>query len=160
MYRLTRNIPRRSHSSQGSQDVVLNRIFHAIGETNQQYVELGFNAPSSTATNLNVFEPDVDTTTTTDPLDADSDDDGIQDGIEDSNHNGRTDTLETNPLNVDSDGDGIQDGTEMGIRIPLTADTDINIFSCRFTFHEILILFDYFEINFNWIGRLRNATVN
>ncbi|MFN3202408.1 MAG: thrombospondin type 3 repeat-containing protein [Bradymonadia bacterium] len=42
-----------------------------------------------------------------DPLDRDSDDDGLSDG-EERNETG------TNPLSPDSDGDGILDGTEMG----------------------------------------------
>lgn len=47
--------------------------------------------------------------------DADSDDDGISDGMEDSNQNGIVDAGETDPCNPDTDGDGIQDGTERGI---------------------------------------------
>ena len=61
----------------------------------------------------------------TDPHDADSDDDGILDGIEDANHNGVVDEGETDPCNVDTDGDGIQDGTELGITEPV-ADPDGN----------------------------------
>jgi len=53
----------------------------------------------------------------TDPHDADSDDDGILDGIEDANHNGVVDEDETDPCNADTDGDGIQDGTELGITV-------------------------------------------
>ena len=56
----------------------------------------------------------------TDPNDADTDDDGILDGVEDANHNGLVDTGETDPCNIDSDGDGIQDGTELGISEPVT----------------------------------------
>jgi len=48
----------------------------------------------------------------TDPLDADSDDDGLPDGIEDLNHNGQIDFGETNPLDPDTDGDLLPDGTE------------------------------------------------
>jgi len=59
----------------------------------------------------------------TDPHDADSDDDGILDGIEDANHNGVVDEGETDPCNADTDGDGIQDGTELGITDPV-ADPD------------------------------------
>jgi len=53
----------------------------------------------------------------TDRFDADSDDDGILDGIEDANHNGVVDEGETDPCNIDTDGDGIQDGTELGITV-------------------------------------------
>ena len=42
----------------------------------------------------------------TDPLDADSDDDGLSDGAEVNNH-------ATDPLDPDSDGDGLDDGTEV-----------------------------------------------
>jgi hypothetical protein len=43
----------------------------------------------------------------TDPLDQDTDDDGLSDGEE-------VLTFSTDPLNVDTDSDGIQDGTEVG----------------------------------------------
>lgn len=48
----------------------------------------------------------------TDPTDPDSDADGIPDGVEDANANGRVDVGETDPTNPDSDGDGLVDGTE------------------------------------------------
>jgi hypothetical protein len=51
----------------------------------------------------------------TETIDADTDDDGISDGAEDTNKNGVVDPGETDPCSVDSDGDGIQDGTELGI---------------------------------------------
>lgn len=51
----------------------------------------------------------------TNPLDLDSDDDGIADGTEDTNRNGLVDSGETNPTLADTDGDGIQDGTETGV---------------------------------------------
>jgi MYXO-CTERM domain-containing protein len=59
----------------------------------------------------------------TDPLDADSDDDGVIDGAEpnpsaDSDGDGLI-----NPLDADSDNDGILDGTELGITTP-NKDTD------------------------------------
>jgi subtilisin family serine protease len=61
--------------------------------------------------------------------DADSDDDGILDGLEDKNANGILDAGETDPCNVDTDGDGIQDGTELGLTLAdITPDTDTNIF--------------------------------
>lgn len=50
-----------------------------------------------------------------DPLDADSDDDGIADGDEDANGNGFADGDETDLCDSDSDGDGLQDGTELGV---------------------------------------------
>jgi len=48
----------------------------------------------------------------TDPTKADSDGDGISDGVEDTNKNGKVDAGETDPLKKDSDGDGIEDGVE------------------------------------------------
>jgi alpha-tubulin suppressor-like RCC1 family protein len=65
----------------------------------------------------------------TNPLDADTDDDGIIDGHEDSNHNGIVDLWETGPLKIDTDGDGIQDGIELGVTLDMIGpDTDLNIF--------------------------------
>lgn len=51
--------------------------------------------------------------------DADSDDDGIPDGLEDRDQDGEIDPDETNPCNADTDGDGIQDGTESGFTDPV-----------------------------------------
>lgn len=61
----------------------------------------------------------------TNPLDADSDDDGMSDGSEDANHNGVVDSSETDPRNADSDGDGLLDGTELGVTVGV-ADPDGN----------------------------------
>jgi hypothetical protein len=64
-----------------------------------------------------------------DPLDADSDDDGILDGDEDVNHDGILDEGETDPYDIDSDGDGIQDGTEIGLTLDdIGDDTDTGVF--------------------------------
>ncbi|MDL1982885.1 MAG: DUF3466 family protein, partial [Deltaproteobacteria bacterium] len=57
----------------------------------------------------------LENSTCTDPVDVDTDDDGISDGAEDVNKNGVVDPGETNPCSIDTDGDGIQDGTELGI---------------------------------------------
>ncbi len=72
--------------------------------------------------------------TTTDPLDADTDDGGASDGSEDSNLDGAVDAGETNPTSgngpddtnvVDSDGDGLSDATETFLHSnPNDADTD------------------------------------
>ena len=71
----------------------------------------------------------LENTTCTDPNDADTDDDGIPDGVEDANHNGVVDSGETDPCNIDTDGDGIQDGTELGYTLAdIGPDTDTNIF--------------------------------
>jgi hypothetical protein len=64
-----------------------------------------------------------------DPNDADSDDDGIVDGDEDTNKNGVKDPGETDPCRLDTDNDGIQDGTEWGLTLnDIGADTDTAIF--------------------------------
>jgi len=90
------------------------------------------------------FVADTDPGTTTDPTDPDSDNDGLQDGVEDSNGDGATGTVviggtgtagsgETDPNNPDSDGDGLTDGNEsdgvglldgIGATDPLDTDTD------------------------------------
>ncbi|MGH7495713.1 MAG: family 16 glycoside hydrolase [bacterium] len=49
-----------------------------------------------------------------DERDVDTDDDGLADGEEDSNHNGLADANETDPTKGDTDGDGILDGVELG----------------------------------------------
>ena len=64
----------------------------------------------------------------TDPNDADTDDDGIPDGVEDANHNGSVDSGETDPRDADTDNDGIQDGTEAGYTDGHPTDTDPAIF--------------------------------
>jgi parallel beta-helix repeat protein len=65
----------------------------------------------------------------TDPNDADTDDDGIADEIEDANQNGMVDAGETDPCDADTDGDGLQDGTEYGYTLSdITDDTDTGIF--------------------------------
>ncbi|MEM7246174.1 MAG: hypothetical protein AAF533_12575 [Acidobacteriota bacterium] len=59
----------------------------------------------------------------TDPLDADSDDDGLTDaidGIVDSDGDGRIDALDP-----DSDDDGLPDGLENGLTAPVTPDTNV-----------------------------------
>jgi hypothetical protein len=63
------------------------------------------------------------------PNDADTDEDGIPDGVEDTNHNGVWDAGETSPCEADSDGDGIQDGTELGYTLDdIGPDTDTGVF--------------------------------
>ncbi len=85
------------------------------------------------------WQADTDPGTTTNPLDGDSDDDGLLDGTEDANGNGATDNVlgdssstgegETDPGMIDTDGDGIQDGTESGLTEPEREDaTDLGLF--------------------------------
>ena len=49
----------------------------------------------------------------TDPLVKDTDSDGLDDGKEDANGNGKVDSGETDPLKKDTDGGSIDDGTEV-----------------------------------------------
>jgi len=96
-----------------------------------------------TGTNLGIFTADADPTTTTDPTDPDSDNDGLTDGVEDTDANGAvTNTIggsgtggsgETDPNRADTDGDGLRDGDEVngtgplavvGPTDPLDTDTD------------------------------------
>ncbi|MEQ1566338.1 MAG: MYXO-CTERM sorting domain-containing protein [Myxococcota bacterium] len=81
------------------------------------------------------YPGDQDPSTTTDPLDPDSDADTLLDGLEDSNHDGRwiaslggTGTQgsgETDPSGVDTDSDGLGDGEERALGTsPIDLDTD------------------------------------
>ncbi len=96
--------------------------------------ELGFgcDGPGTNLANGNC-RPDADGgDTTTDPLDADTDDGGVSDGAEDSNQNGRIDDDELDPNDpeddddaTDRDGDGLSDGQETAIGSdPNDADSD------------------------------------
>ena len=62
----------------------------------------------------------------TDPNNADTDNDGIMDGNEDTNKDGFVDPDESDPCLADTDGDGIYDGTEVGLTAPETPDTDLS----------------------------------
>lgn len=73
------------------------------------------------------FVADADPGTTTSPKKVDSDGDGINDGVEDKNHNGKKDDSETDAASADTDGDGLDDGLEQRAENPtdpLAADTD------------------------------------
>ncbi|NPA75088.1 MAG: hypothetical protein GXO25_03275, partial [Euryarchaeota archaeon] len=64
-------------------------------------------------TDAAVFVPDAEPQSTTNPLCNDTDGDGIPDGVEDRNHDGKWyDEVETDPNNADTDGDGLDDGVE------------------------------------------------
>jgi hypothetical protein len=69
-------------------------------------------------TDVTKFAPDKDPASVTDPTDADGDNagggDGVGDGLEDKNHNGRVDLGETSPILMDTDGDGLCDGLCLG----------------------------------------------
>lgn len=98
--------------------------------------ELGVTTPhEDTDVSVGVFVPDVDPTTKTSALLADTDFGSVSDRIEDSNGNGRLDQGERNPLDpsddirdeelLDSDGDGLLDVEEIAIGTdPFDADSD------------------------------------
>jgi cysteine-rich repeat protein len=106
-----------------------------------------------TDVSVGYFVADEDPNTTTNPLQADTDEGGVEDGLEDLNHNGKLDegernpldptddmffdddgdgldahseeTLGTDPKNPDSDGDGLTDGEEVRLQTnPLASDSD------------------------------------
>jgi len=99
-----------------------------LGLTMNDVVQKWWNFDASSwisQTDYSVFHPDRDPSSITDPLNRDTDGDGIIDGWEyrdggifgeDYNGNGRVDTenryIETDPLLVDTDGDSLSDGTE------------------------------------------------
>lgn len=70
-------------------------------------------APADTNMASPNFRADLDPLTQTDPKLVDTDGDGLDDGEEDLNHNGRLDAGESSPIAVDTDGDGIADFVEV-----------------------------------------------
>ncbi len=87
----------------------------------------GSGIPGVTGTDPLVFVPDADPLTTTDPLDLDSDEDGIEDGAEDLDGDGARSPGETDAALADSDGDGLPDGLELGLTSG-TLDTNGAVF--------------------------------
>ncbi|MBT9559466.1 MAG: hypothetical protein IV100_25780, partial [Myxococcales bacterium] len=90
--------------------------FDTDGDGLSDGVELSVTAPTSD-TDATVFVPDADPTTSTDAKRDDHDSDGVKDGDEDVNGNGRVDDGEQDPLNsadglLDTDGDGVPDRVE------------------------------------------------
>ncbi len=88
--------------------------------------ELGITVPDpDTDLSKGHFIADADPTTTTGPLNPDTDHGGVKDGDEDTNHDGKIDPGERDPNNpaddvlVDTDGDGIPDATD---NCPLVAN--------------------------------------
>lgn len=73
------------------------------------------------------IQDDLENASCTAVNDADTDNDGLPDGIEDLNRNGLVDLGETDPCDADSDDDGLQDGAERGLVTP-NADTDLTLF--------------------------------
>ncbi|MBN2366697.1 MAG: T9SS type A sorting domain-containing protein [Calditrichaeota bacterium] len=115
----------------GTEDVNLNGIgdtgetspslFDTDGDSLSDGLELGITngipdpdgSGKLKGTDLNIFVPDSDPSTTTDPSSPDTDNDYLVDGLEDINHNGNREPEESDPLNPDSDGDGLLDGYDV-----------------------------------------------
>jgi hypothetical protein len=74
------------------------------GDGVQDGTEQGLSAPQGSGTDLGVFVPDADPSTTTDPNNSDSDGDGLSDGEEDLDGNGRFDPGETDPNDSSNSG--------------------------------------------------------
>ncbi|WP_082282730.1 Ig-like domain-containing protein [Myxococcus hansupus] len=92
-------------------------------------LEMGLTAPQGRDTDMTRFVADADPTTTTDPLNRDTDHGSVWDGYEDLNRNGRVDPGESNPLvtedDLDADLDGIDDETERRLGMnPYSSDSD------------------------------------
>ena len=87
----------------------------------------GFGIPGVTGTDSLVFIPDSDPLTTTDPINLDSDNDGIADGEEDLDADGAVSFGETDASLADTDADGLPDGLELGLSTG-TLDTDGAVF--------------------------------
>jgi alpha-tubulin suppressor-like RCC1 family protein len=88
----------------------------------------GHGIPGVSGTDPGVFVPDADPLTTTDPLDLDSDDDGLADDVEDLDLNGAAGPGETDASRADTDGDSLPDGLELGLAFGIP-DTDLNVFT-------------------------------
>lgn len=84
------------------------------GLTDIEETQLGTNPnnPDSDGDNITDFT-ETRGNNPTNPLERDTDHDGLADGVEDVNLNGTVDPLETNPNNPDTDGGGELDGTEV-----------------------------------------------
>lgn len=124
-------------------------------------IELGVDTPINDpdgqgplqGTNTNVWRPDADPSTTTNPLNPDTDGDGVIDGDEDWNKNGLYEPPdELDPNAADSDGDGIPDASEgiavvcaesalRPIELHRLASADINL-ALPPSYSEIAILRD------------------
>ncbi|NDC78137.1 MAG: hypothetical protein EBZ67_09745 [Chitinophagia bacterium] len=88
---------------------------------------------SGIPTSGSLTPPNSDNASGADPYDTDSDNDGITDGVEDTDKDGTVDPGETDPADADTDNDGIDDGVEdtdkdgtvdSGETDPADADTD------------------------------------
>ncbi|HZF54313.1 MAG TPA: DUF3344 domain-containing protein [Polyangiaceae bacterium] len=113
--------------SDGSEDWNLNGAIDA-GETDPTAGH-GDDDHSNADDDMDGLSNSLETKLGTDPNDADSDDDGVLDGME-PNPSGDTDgDGKLNPLDSDSDNDGLFDGTELGLGCS-HPDTNADAMSC------------------------------
>jgi uncharacterized repeat protein (TIGR01451 family)/uncharacterized protein (TIGR03382 family) len=91
------------------------RVFDTDGDGLGDGLERGLSQPQGQDTDLARFRPDSDPSTTTNPLDKDSDDDRLEDGEEDTDGDGRVDDTESDPNDPDSDDGGENDGDEVDL---------------------------------------------
>jgi len=95
-------------------------------------LERGLTVAEGDDTSPGAFDADADPSSTTNPLSADTDGGGVDDGDEDTNGDGAVDPSEgdpnlaaDDPYQVDSDGDGLSDGDEADVGTdPNNADSD------------------------------------
>jgi hypothetical protein len=105
----------------GYSDVIIGAPYYDNVEINEGRAFAYYYIPVDT--DGDGLSDELESTTCSDPFDADTDDDGIIDGDEDANQNGVVDGGETDPCDSDTDNDGIQDGTESGITTGHLTDT-------------------------------------
>ena len=75
-------------------------------------LELGWTEPETLDGSSTSFVADADPSTTTDPVNPDTDSDGLLDGKEDEDHDGAVGSGESDPNVADTDGGGVADGVE------------------------------------------------
>jgi hypothetical protein len=105
------------------------RVADSDGDLITDGVELG-KGTRVDAVNCATAPLDLNTATTTNPLERDSDADGLNDGVEDANKNGRIDAPtpaanETNPADADTDNDNLCDGPA-SVATVCNAGEDVN----------------------------------
>ncbi|WP_224372498.1 Ig-like domain-containing protein [Hyalangium versicolor] len=89
------------------------RSFDTDGDGLSDGLELGLSEPEGQNTDMSIFTPDQDPSTTTDPRNKDTDGDTLTDGQEDADHNGQLGDSETDPADPDTDHGGLNDGEEV-----------------------------------------------
>jgi uncharacterized repeat protein (TIGR01451 family) len=103
----------RNHNGAVDPDETNPRGLDTDGDELSDGLESSLAQPQGHNTDPARFTPDTDPSTGTDPLAPDSDGDGLADGTEDTNHNGRADSMEPDPNEPDSDRGGLDDGKEV-----------------------------------------------